>query len=83
KVYSEPIPKNKGVGLDVEKYAAERLDSDVKFIDEACGQLTKVPRIFLKMAVKGCVDWAKENNVTVITEEHMDIIRNKRSQEKS
>ncbi|MCP4762834.1 MAG: hypothetical protein GY870_13730 [archaeon] len=83
KVYSEPIPKNKGVGLDVVKYAAERMDPDVKFTDEACGKLTKVPRIFLKMAVKGCVDWAKENDVTVITEEHMDIIRNKRSQEKS
>ena len=32
---------------------------------------------------KGCVSWAKENNVTLITAEHMAIINDKRSKEKS
>ena len=78
----EPIPKNKGVGLDSVKYAASRIDSDVKFTDEACAMLVKVPRGFLNMVLKGCVEWAKENNVNLITEKEMKIINDKRSKEK-
>ena len=78
----EPIPKNKGVGLDSVKYAASRIDPDVKFTDEACAMLVKVPRVFLNMVLKGCVEWAKENNVSLITEKEMKIINDKRSKEK-
>ena len=52
---SMPIPKDKGVGLDSVKYAAGRIDPDVKFTDEACQMLVKVPRVFLNMVLKGCV----------------------------
>lgn len=45
-------------------------------------KLVKVPRIFLNTALKGCVAWAKENGVDVITAEHMDIINDKRAKEK-
>ena len=78
----EPIPKNKGVGLDSVKYAASRIDPEVKFTDEACEMLVKVPRVFLTMVLKGCVEWAKENNVSLITEKEMKIINDKRSKEK-
>ena len=78
----EPIPKNKGVGLDSVKYAASRIDPEVKFSDEACAMLVKVPRVFLTMVLKGCVEWAKENNVSLITEKEMKIINDKRSKEK-
>lgn len=64
------------------RYAADRIDDTVKFTDEACMKLIKVPRIFLPTALKGCVAWAKEHNVTLITEEHMNIINDKRSKEK-
>ena len=64
------------------RYAADRIDDTVKFTDEACEKLVKVPRIFLPTALKGCVKWAKENGVTLITAEHMDIINDKRSKEK-
>ncbi|MBR1758692.1 MAG: hypothetical protein IJ744_08195 [Lachnospiraceae bacterium] len=64
------------------RYAADRIDDTVKFTDEACARLVNVPRIFLPTALKGCVAWAKENGVTLITEEHMDIINDKRSKEK-
>ena len=80
--YSEGVPKDKGVKLSTVRYAADRMDPDIKFSDEACAKLVKVPRIFLRMALKGSVKWAKENNVTLITAEHMDIIRDKRSKEK-
>ncbi len=64
------------------RYAAERIDPDVHFTDEACARLVNVPRIFLPTALKGCVEWAKENGVTTITEKEMDIINDKRSKEK-
>ena len=57
-----PIPKNKGVGIDSVKYAAGRIDPEVKFTDEACQMLVKVPRPFLNTVLKGCVKWAKEKN---------------------
>jgi hypothetical protein len=42
----------------------------------------KVPRIFLNTALKGCVEWARENNVEVIDAQHMDTINDKHSREK-
>lgn len=78
-----PIPKNKGVGLDSVKYAASRIDPEVKFTDEACAMLVKVPRPFLNLVLKGCVSWAKENNVSLITEVEMQIINDKRAKEKN
>ncbi len=64
------------------RYAAERLQTDVKFTDEALARLVKVPRIFLPTALKGCVKWAEEHNVKLITEKEMDIINDKRAKEK-
>ncbi len=77
-----PIAKNKGVDLDSVKYASKRIDPDVKFTNEACQMLVKVPRPFLNTVLKGCVKWAKENNVSVITPKEMKIINDKRSKEK-
>lgn len=68
--------------IDSVRYAADRIDDVVKFTDEACASLIKVPRIFLPTALKGCVAWAKDNQVTLITAEHMKIINDKRAKEK-
>jgi len=78
----ERIPAGKESALSTVVYAAERTDPDVKFTREACATLVKVPRVFLKAALQGCVDWAKENGVSLVTAEHMAIIRDKRSGEK-
>ncbi len=69
--------------LESVRYAADRIDDTIKFTDEACLKMIKVPRIFLPTALKGCVQWARENGVTLITEEHMNIINDKRSKEKN
>ena len=82
KPIAEPIPKEKGISLDTVKYAASRIDPEVKFTDEACSKLVKVPRVFLNTVLKGCVAWAKENNITLITEKEMEIIQDKRNKEK-
>lgn len=63
-------------------YAAGRMDPDVQFTKEACQMLVKVPRVFLKLVLKGCVDYAKENGIAVIDEQTMKIINDKRSKEK-
>lgn len=65
------------------RYAADRIDDVVKFTDEACAKLVKVPRIFLPTVLRACVDWARENHVTLVTAEHMDIINDKRNKEKN
>ena len=64
------------------RYAADRIDPDIHFTDEACAMIVNVPRIFLPTVLKGCIKWAKENNVTTITEKEMQIISDKRSKEK-
>ena len=79
---AEPIPESKEISLDTVKYAASRMDTDVKFTDEACAKLVRVPRVFLNTVLKGCVAWAKENNVTLITEKEMEQIQDKRNKEK-
>ncbi len=84
--FKKPIPELLPVretSLSSVRYAADRIDPSVHFTDEACMKLIKVPRIFLPAALKGCVEWAKEHNVTEITAEHMDIINDKRAKEKS
>ena len=69
--------------LESVRYAADRADDQVKFTDEALETILAVPRVFLSVVLKGCVDWAKENNVDLITAEHMKIINDKRAKEKS
>ena len=69
--------------LESVRYAADRVDDTIKFTDEALMTILGVPRVFLSVVLKGCVSWAKENNVTLITAEHMAIINDKRSKEKN
>ncbi len=64
------------------RYAADRADDTVKFTDDALQTVLAVPRVFLPLVLKGCVDWAKENGVELITAEHMQIINDKRAKEK-
>ncbi len=79
----EPIPAAKEADLTGVVYAANRIDPIIKFTDDACKRLVKVPRVFLKVVLQSCVEWAKENNVTLIEEKHMDIINDKRKKEKN
>ncbi len=79
---AEPIPAPKEVYLGSIRFAADRVDDVVKFTDDALKNFVKVPRPFLKTVLNGCVAWAKENGVTLITAEHVKIINDKRNAEK-
>ena len=63
-------------------YAAERIDPEVKFTEEACAKLVKIPRVFLKAALTQMVNIAKEEGITLIDEKALDIINDKRRKEK-
>ncbi len=79
---AELLPVRKA-SLESVRYAADRADDKVKFTDDALETILNVPRVFLPVVLRGCVSWARENGVDLITAEHMKIINDKRSKEKS
>ena len=82
KPFSEAIPAPKEVDIESIRFAADRCDDKIKFTDDALKNFVKVPRPFLKTVLNGCIAWAKENDVELITDEHVKIINDKRRQEK-
>lgn len=72
------IPAGKEADIESVKYAARRVDPDVVFTDDALKMLVKVPRVFLKMVLTGCVKYANEHNIKVIDEAVMKEINDKR-----
>ena len=80
--HAEPIPASKEADLQSVMYACNRADPVVKFTEEACAGLVKVPRIFLKTVINGCVGYAKEHDITLIDADTMKVINDKRNKEK-
>lgn len=81
KPFPEKIQAKEG-DINLVKYAAKRIDPEVVFTDEACAQLTKIPRVFLKAALTQMVSIAKEEGINVIDESALQIINDKRRKEK-
>lgn len=79
--YPEKIQAKEG---DVSSviYAAKRIDPEVTFTDDACAKLTKIPRIFLKAALTQMVEIAKSEGISLIDEAALNIIYDKRREEK-
>lgn len=83
--FNKPIPEKiqaKEGDVNAVKYAASRIDPEVKFTDGACARLTKIPRIFLKAALTQMVDIAKQEGIALIDEKALDVINDKRRSEK-
>ncbi len=83
--FKKPKPEKvqaKEGDLQSVKYAASRIDPAVKFTDEACAKLTKIPRIFLKAALTQMVSIAKEEGISLIDEPALTLINDKRRAEK-
>ncbi|MCK5732308.1 MAG: hypothetical protein KAH13_04760 [Tenericutes bacterium] len=83
KFRKEPVPASKEIDISTVRYAADRTDPKIHFTDEACKKLSRVPRIFLKAALDSCAKWAKKNSVTVIDLPELEIINDKRRNEKN
>ena len=82
RMLAELLPMRKQ-SLESVRYAADRADDKVRFTDDALETILNVPRVFLPLVLKGCVDWAKENGVELIDASHMKIINDKRAREKN
>ena len=82
KPISEKIPEKNGGDVKSVVYAAERIDPEVKFTEEACAKLVKIPRIFLKAALTQMVNIAKQEGISLIDEDALNIINDKRRKEK-
>lgn len=82
KPIAEKIPVKDNGDVKSVMYAAERIDPNVKFTEEACAKLTKIPRVFLKAALTQMVNIAKEENISLIDEAALNIINDKRRKEK-
>ncbi len=63
--YALPIP-DLGPRHEVVFYEANRLDDDIRFTEDACRQLTGIPRAFLTQALQGIIAVAKKDGVTMI-----------------
>ena len=82
RMLAELLPMRKQ-SLESVRYAADRADDKVRFTDDALETILNVPSVFLPLVLKGCVDWARENNVELIDASHMKIINDKRAKEKN
>lgn len=81
KPYPEKIQAKEG-DINSVKYAASRIDPAVRFTDDACAKLTKIPRVFLKAALTQMVEIAKSEGISLIDEKALAIINDKRREEK-
>ena len=64
------IPK-KNIDIESLRYAALRLNTKVKFTDDALMVISGAPRAFLKLILKGCAEWAEAKGYLIITEKEM------------
>jgi flavin reductase (DIM6/NTAB) family NADH-FMN oxidoreductase RutF len=76
--YRVPIPSSKETTIFAVQYACTHYDSDVVWQDDACREIVKVPKIFLKKVIAGVVDAAKKEGITEITPEFLEKVRDKR-----
>ena len=82
KPYAEKIPEKNNGDVKSVMYAADRIDPEIKFTEDACAKLVKIPRVFLKAALTQMVNIAREEGITLIDEKALDIINDKRRKEK-
>jgi len=82
------VPAKPGMDLSAVRYAAERIDPEVLFTDEACEALRKIPRVFLKTALAGIAEQAKAMGLprvdgkVVVDAAVLAVVNDKRNAEK-
>ena len=69
--FSIPLPKVDGMTTQSLIYLANRINSNVRFTDEACKKLTGIPEPFMKDALKGIVEHALADGVTDVDEAYL------------
>ena len=75
-----PVPKVAGQELQSVVYLANRIDSEIRFTEEACEKLTGIPRPFLKDALHAIVDAARGDGIEMIDSAALERINAQRQQ---
>jgi len=78
--FGVPLPEVEGMEYQTVFYQANRIDSNVRFTEDACKQLTGIPTPFMKDALKQIVDAALEKGVSQVDEEFLQQLTAERSQ---
>jgi len=78
KPFKIQVPTDRGPKVKAVSYLANRMEDDISFSDEACEQLTSVPKPFLKMALKGIIKRAREEGITEVDEAFVQMINEER-----
>lgn len=81
KPYFIEIPK-RNIDIESLRYAAGRLNTNVKFTDDALMVVASAPRAFLKVILKGCAEWAEAKGIEVVTEKEMNQMNEERKSKK-
>jgi len=71
-------PKSKGPDHNSIYYAANKIDANIRFDEEACKMLTGIPKVFLDVVLKGMVDTAREKGVTMIDPDFVKLVEEQR-----
>ncbi|NND37488.1 MAG: hypothetical protein HKN81_10190 [Gammaproteobacteria bacterium] len=73
-----PVPQGKGPDHNRIYYQANKIDPGVRFDEEACKLLTGIPQLFLEVVLKGLVDAANEQGVTMIDADFVKAVEEQR-----
>jgi hypothetical protein len=65
--------------METVKYACSRFDPNITWIEDACTRLLQVPAIFLNGMIEVIVDAAKDKGLSVITQQFVDSLRDRRA----
>jgi flavin reductase (DIM6/NTAB) family NADH-FMN oxidoreductase RutF len=73
-----PVPQGKGPDHNRIYYAANKIDPDIRFDEEACKMLTGIPQVFLDVVLTGIADAAREQGVTMIDPDFVKLVEEQR-----
>jgi flavin reductase (DIM6/NTAB) family NADH-FMN oxidoreductase RutF len=81
KPFPVSLPRPPGLEHKTIYYAANKMDPEVRFTEDACKLLVDVPKAFIKLALKGIIKEAKLQGVTMVDEEFTRAFNDKRKQQ--
>jgi flavin reductase (DIM6/NTAB) family NADH-FMN oxidoreductase RutF len=82
KPFPVPTPTPEGLEWQPIYYAANKMDPDVRFTEDAVKQLVDIPKPFIKMALNGIVKEAKAQGVDFVDEDFVAAFNAKRKGER-
>jgi flavin reductase (DIM6/NTAB) family NADH-FMN oxidoreductase RutF len=77
--FTIPLPTIQGMEYQSVFYIGNRIDPDIQFTEKACKKLSGIPKPFMKEALTGIVDRAREDGVHEIDASYIDKINAERN----